>query len=65
LRFFDLDESRAAEIAITTTTTPPAKIKVVFLEEPSFEIKRRVATTRIQRSDDGINTFQPNCMNWS
>ena len=61
--FFEL--SKAVEIPITISTTTPAKINVVVRDWLVVEIRRSVATTKIQSSETGIKTFQPNCINWS
>ena len=64
LRFF-FELSNAVDIARTISTTTPAKAKVAKRDWLVVEIIRKVATTKIQRSETGIKTFQPNCMNWS
>ena len=63
--FFFLELSNPTLTAMMITTTVLANAITTDRGAPCNERTRKVATTRIQRIEIGIKTFQPNCMNWS
>jgi hypothetical protein len=62
---FNFDFSMAEVIAKKIKTTEKVKEKIINLEVSCCDITRNVETTKIQASETGIKTFQPNFINWS